>query len=97
MSQAQDTSHLIPRRLDAAGKFLFWDVDVAAFALLGMLIGLGTGYNLSGLIVGIAMAFAYAKLKAGRHPGMATHLLYWWTGMPQPKELPGSHLRELNG
>lgn len=97
MSQQQDVSHFIARRLDANSKFLFWDLDVAAFAVVGMLVGLGTGYNLMGLAGGIALAFAYAKLKSGKHPGMAAHLLYWWTGLPQPKELPGSHLRELHG
>jgi conjugal transfer pilus assembly protein TraL len=96
MSQ-QDLSHYIPRRLDSAGKFLFWDLDVAAIGIIGMLLGLGAGYTVLGLVVGLMMAFAYSKLKTGRHPGMAAHLLYWWTGFPQPKELPGSHLRELNG
>ncbi|CAB1371206.1 Conjugal transfer protein TraL (fragment) (plasmid) [Denitratisoma oestradiolicum] len=43
------------------------------------------------------LGFLYNKLKAGQHPGMATHLLYWFTGFPEPKELPGSHIRELNG
>ena len=94
---AADLSHYIPRRLDAAGKFLFWDLDVAGIGMLGMMIGLGTGFPVLGLLVGIALAFAYSKLKSGKHPGMAAHLLYWWTGMPAPRDLPGSHLRELNG
>lgn len=94
---APDLSHYIPRRLDAAGKFLFWDLDVAAIGVLGMMVGLGTGFPMLGLIVGIVLAFAYSKLKSGKHPGMAAHLLYWWTGMPSPRDLPGSHLRELNG
>lgn len=94
---APDLSHFIPRRLDAAGKFLFWDLDVAGIGLIGMLLGVATGYNLVGLLLGVAMAYAYNKLKSGKHPGMAAHLLYWWTGFPQPRELPGSHLRELNG
>jgi len=93
----KDLSHHIPRRLDSAGKFLFWDLDVAALGLVGMLIGLGTGYTILGVVTGIGLAYAYAKLKTGKHPGMAAHLLYWWTGFPQTKDLPGSHLRELNG
>ncbi len=97
MSSKQDLSHYIPRRLDSAGKFLFWDLDVAALGLLGVLIGIGTGFTLLGVCIGIGLAFAYSRLKAGKHPGMAAHLLYWWTGLPVPRELPGSHLRELNG
>ena len=96
MSQP-DLSHSIPRRLDSAGKFLFWDLDVAAIGVVGVLMGLGAGHPLLGLIVGVALAFSYGKLKKGKHPGLATHLMYWWTGMPLPKELPASYLRELNG
>lgn len=94
---SQDLSHYIPRRLDDKGKFLFWDLDVAAVALIGMLVGLASEYRILGLVGGIAMAYGYGKLKAGQHPGMAAHLFYWFTGMPEPKELPKSHLRELNG
>jgi conjugal transfer pilus assembly protein TraL len=96
MSQ-QDLSHYIPRRLDDKSKFLFWDLDVAGVALIGMLLGVATEYRVLGLVGGILMAYGYSRLKAGRHPGMAAHLLYWFTGMPSPKELPKSHIRELNG
>ncbi|CAB1371207.1 protein of unknown function (plasmid) [Denitratisoma oestradiolicum] len=47
MSQT-DLSHYIPRRLDDAGKFLFWELDVAAIAILGMLIGVATEFPISG-------------------------------------------------
>lgn len=96
MSQP-DLSHFIPRRLDSAGKFLFWDLDVAAIGVMGVMAGLGAGYPLLGLILGVGMAFGYGKMKKGKHPGLASHLMYWWTGMPQPKELPASYLREFNG
>lgn len=92
-----DLSHTIPRRLDDAGKFLFWERDVAGIGLLGALIGVAAGWPISGLSFGLFLAYLYSKLKAGKHPGMATHLLYWFTGWPALKELPASHLRELNG
>jgi conjugal transfer pilus assembly protein TraL len=94
---SQDLSHYVPGRLDSSGKFLFWDLDVAAVALAGMMVGLWSGYTLLGLILGISGAFGYSRLKVGSHPGVAAHLLYWVTGMPQPTDLPGSHLREFNG
>ena len=87
MSQ-QDLSHYIPRRLDDKGKFLFWDLDIAGVALLGMLLGVATEYRVLGLIAGLVMAYGYSKLKAGKHPGMAAHLLYWFTGMPDDWETP---------
>lgn len=96
MSQT-DLSHYIPRRLDDAGKFLFWEMDVAAFPLLGLFIGVATGFALPSFIFGVVLAYQYNKLKSGKHPGMASHTLYWLCGTPTPKELPGSHLRELNG
>ncbi len=92
-----DLSHTIPRRLDDAGKFLFWERDVAGIGLLGTLVGVGIGYPLSGLTFGLVLAYGYSKLKAGKHPGIAAHGLYWLTGWPALRALPGSHLRELNG
>lgn len=92
-----DMSHYIPARLDDGGKFLFWEIEVAVTALVGMLLGIATDLPLAGLVLGIVMAFLVNKLKAGKHPGMARHLLYWFTGFPCPRELPGSHIREING
>lgn len=92
-----DHSHFIPRSLDDGGKFLFWETDVAAVALLGMLLGIATEMPVLGLVLGLSLAYLVNKLKAGKHPGMVTHLLYWFTGFPTPKELPGAHIRELNG
>ena len=97
MSERTDLSHYIPRRLDDPPKFLFWEMDVAAIGVVFLLIGVSTGFAIVGLIVGMFAAYAYAKLKSGRHPGMALHLLYWFTGFPKPKQLPASHIRELNG
>ena len=93
----QDLSHYIPRRLDDSGKFLFWDIDVAFVALIGMILGVATEYRVLGIVLGVAMAISYKKLKSGKHPGIATHLMYWFAGLPKPDELPPSHIRELNG
>lgn len=96
MSQT-DLSHYIPRRLDDVSKFLFWELDVASIALVGIMLGIAVDMPIFGVVLGGSLAFGYGKLKAGKHPGMATHLLYWFTGFPEPKELPKSHIRELNG
>ena len=94
---SQDLSHTIPLRLDDPGKFLFWERDVAVIFLLGLLTGIATSFTVTGLLSGFAVAYAYSQFKGGKHPGMATHLMYWFTGVPTLKELPASHLRELNG
>lgn len=93
----EDFAHVIPRSLDEAGKFLFWDLDVAGVAILGVLLGLGVNFPASGLLLGIGAAALYARFKRGNHGGMATHFMYWATGLPVPRDLPASHLRQLNG
>lgn len=97
MSKDEDLSHFVPRRLDDTGKFLFWDKDVAVVALIGIMIGISIDMQIIGLMLGFAFAFLYSKLKSGKHPGMAAHLMYWFTGAPSLRELPASHIRELNG
>jgi len=94
---APDLSHYIPTRIDGGGKFLFWDFDVAGIFILGAMTGIGCDYPILGLLLGLMLAFGYAKLKSGKHPGLAVHLLYWWTGFPVPTDLPASYLREFNG
>ncbi len=96
MSQS-DLSHYIPRRLDAPSKFLFWELDVAAIGFVGLLGGVLAGFPICGLCLGGGLAFSYSKLKAGKHPGMMMHLLYWLSGLINPKALPHAHLRELDG
>ena len=96
MSQ-NNLSHYIPRRLDDTGKFLFWELDVAIFGIMGLCLGIILKHTFIGLGVGILLAYGYSKSKTGRHPGRASHLAYWCIGLPKMKELPGSHLRELNG
>lgn len=97
MSEESRLSHYVPRRLDDGAKFLFWSMDIAAIGLMGILVGVGTDLPYLGLALGILGAYWYGKLKSGKHPGIANHLLHWFTGFPEPRELPGSHLRELNG
>ena len=94
---SEDLSHTIPKHLDDPAKFLFWELDIAGIALIGVLLGIACGAPIIGLGLGITMALLYGKAKAGQHPGMAMHLLFWFTGYPEPKELPKSHLREFNG
>jgi len=89
--------HYIPSRLDDIEKFLWWDRDVLFIFVSILLVGVGIDYGFVGFISGLAVAAGYSKLKTGRHPGMANHLLYWHTGMPMLRGLPPSHARQLIG
>ena len=97
MSEQTDLSHYVPRRLDDGAKFLFWDMDIAMIAMLGVLVGMGLDYPILGMLAGVMGEFGYAKLTAGKHPGKPVHLMYCFPGLPEPKEQPGSHIREHNG
>ena len=39
--------------------------------------GHGRGFFVSGCAVGLLLASAYGRAKAGKHPAFALHLLYW--------------------
>lgn len=92
-----DLNHAVPRRLDDEGKFLFWHFDVAGVFVCCLFAGVFLEKPVIGLVAGLVGAFLYQKLKIGQHPGMSKHILYWFTGIPDTKELPSSHLREFNG
>lgn len=68
----------IPKSLDAGERFLWWELDQAIIAL--MLVGIGaiTGALLTGMTLGALAAWQYGRLKAGKHPKFAVHLMYWW-------------------
>ena len=77
----------------------WWDIDVALLVLGAALAGMVAGFFVSGCAVGLLLASAYGRAKAGKHPAFALHLLYWhlpafMTGL---KRTPPSYLRELAG
>ena len=89
----------IPRRLNDPPRFLWWDLDVSLLVMATTLIGMISGFFLSGFAVGFLLAAAYSRAKAGKHPAYALHLLYWslpaaLTGL---KRTPPSWLREMQG
>jgi len=94
---SDDLSHYVPSRLDDPEKFLFFRKDVAAIGLTGTIAGVVASHTLLGLVAGVALAAAWQKFSSGQHPGMSAHVMYWVLGLPAPKKLPPSDLRELNG
>ena len=89
----------IPRRLNDPARMFWWDLDVALLVLGAGLAGMLAGYFVTGTVAGLALASAYGRMKSGRHPAFALHLMYWhlpaaFSGM---QRTPPSHLRELVG
>jgi len=68
----------IPRTLDHQEKFFFWEADQFILAVLIIGIGVSLGMMLTGIIGGGLVAYAYGRLKSGKHPKFASHLMYWW-------------------
>jgi conjugal transfer pilus assembly protein TraL len=89
----------IPRRLNDPPRLFWWDMDVAMIVLGAALAGMVIGFLLTGCLAGLLSAHLYARLKSGRHPAYALHLLYWhlpafMTGL---RRTPPSHQREWHG
>jgi len=94
-----DVSHEIPRRLNDPPRMFWWDLDMSLLVLAAALAGMISGFFVSGCALGVLLASAYGRAKAGKHPAFALHLLYWHmpgavTGL---KRTPPSHLREMTG
>ena len=94
-----DLSHEIPRRLNEPPRMFWWDLDLSLLVLASALVGMLSGFFLSGCATGLMLAAAYGSLKSGKHPAFALHLIYWYlpaavTGL---KRTPPSHLREMVG
>ena len=90
----------IPKTLDKSERFLFWDFDQAIVFLLMMGMGVLTGALFIGLGGWGVMAWQYGRLKSGKHPKFALHILYWW--MPsdmlvQTRVTPPSYVRYFLG
>lgn len=97
MSQDDQLRHYVPRRLDDKPKFLFWELDVAAIAFAGFFLGIYAGLAWGGVALGIFLATGWSRVRSGKHPGMAIHVMYWFTGYPNLNALPPAYIRELVG
>lgn len=96
-----DETGYIPKYLDSQERFIFWDMDQAIIGLLVMGMGVAAGAMLSGMVAGAYLAWQYGRVKAGKHPRFAVHLMYWWLppsiAITKPKVTPPSDQRYFLG
>ena len=95
-----DETGYIPKSLDAQERFLWWEMDQAIIAILMIGVGVIVGAMLSGMVAGSIAAWQYGRLKAGKHPRFALHVLYWWLPSEifvKPKATPSSSERYFLG
>ena len=94
-----DSASSIPRRLNDAPRMFWWDLDLALLVLASALLGMVAGYFVSGIAAGVVTAWAYGRMKSGKHPAYALHLIYWHlpNAVVRLKCTPPSHFRDLVG
>lgn len=94
-----DAAYNIPRRLNDPPRMFWWDLDLALLVLASTLLGMVAGFFLSGVAAGVLTAWAYGRMKSGKHPAYALHLLYWYLpdAVVKLKCTPPSHFREFIG
>ena len=89
----------IPRRLNDPPRLFWWDLDVSLLTLSATLVGIVSGFFVTGIVIGLVLAAAYSRAKSGQHPAFALHLA-WWTlppGITGLKRTPPSWQREMTG
>lgn len=72
---SDNLQHYVPTKLDDPGKFLIFDQSVAILALMLFIAGYWVNHPFIGLVLGIAIAYWFNKVKAGYHIGFVHHLL----------------------
>lgn len=95
-----DETGYIATFLDARERFFIWEVDQVVMFAMAFGIGIGLGSGLVGIIFGTIAAWGYGRIKAGKHPRFAIHILYWWLPgklFVSPKVLPPSSRRYFLG
>ena len=70
--------YMLPAKLDAAERWLFWTIDEGLALVSPMLFGFIFGYFATGIICGIVTFLGWRKLKGSRHMNIAIYGAYWF-------------------
>ena len=85
----------VPRGLDEMPQLLFLDLHQQMLLLVPLAIGQVVGSVLAGIGVGLALIYAYRRLKNSQHPQFILHMAYWYLPkyVVQLRHCPPAHLR----
>lgn len=72
----------MPQYVDELAQVGFWELDEAIFLVLGVFLGVLTGWMFTGIVIGVFFAKIFSKYKAGQNRGMLLHLAYWYGLVP---------------
>ncbi len=85
----------VPRSLDEMPQLLFLDFYQQLLLMLPLLIGQVAGSLLAGVGVGMALTYAYGRIKTSQHPRFIIHMAYWYlpSSLMHLRYSPPAHLR----
>ena len=69
---------MLPSKLDAKERWLFWTIDEGMALVAPMMFGFIFGYFASAIIGGILIFLLWRKLKGSRHMNIAIYGTYWF-------------------
>lgn len=84
----------VPRYIDDQPKIFFWDLDIFILFACCVFMGIITDLLLPGIILGICLGYAFAKIKAGKPDSYLYHALYW-NGFLKLRNIPPSYMRRF--
>lgn len=87
----------VPRTLDAAPRFLFWDIDYVLVAGVGLSVGLIVHGISVGLAVMVLFCWGWSLARSGRGVNRALAFFFWHLPFDVFERVPASARRHFMG
>jgi len=98
MDSRERLSLRMPRHLDDAEKFLWWDFEQALIVVAIIGFSIVVNMIMAGVVFGVVAGIALGRIKSGRSRGYLVHTAYWYLPMDLGmKRTPPSHVARFIG